>query len=1124
MVMAVNPNENIAENASAAPRLKFLRDEASDTDFFGSHARVATAIADVVEFNPDLKVIGILGPWGSGKSTVVRLIKNQLEKSNTRYLLFTYDAWLHQSDPPRRAFLERLLDFLVAEKRLDPEAWKGPMDRLNRRLEESDVTTTPTLTTAGHLLLLSLVLVPFGTRFLGADWYKRMGETSWGQLDHWVFPTGFVFAAAPLLVAAALFYSWRPTRRPWKGGFFSRANWTTHRHPHEKESLLAVIANKTVHRQSSRVTKTPEPTTIEFQAIFRDMLTQAALNGTRLVLVVDNLDRLPETDAVEMWTTIRSFFLGAIPECHRLDQAAMPTVLLPIDDGAVARIYGKASDSDRPELARSFIDKTFDVTFRVTGPVLSDWSAYLSDKMSQVFGTELAEAWSIDVGRMYESVATGRITPRDLNRLVNGIATLWIQWAPLGVPFPSVAYYAVNRIALEEDLLGELQNAANDLSDHDAKWQQSLAAIHFGVHPDNALQVYLAPELREAIRFGNADAFAQQVAIKGFDRVLLRHISDNRLDHSEIGSLCKLLNAADVDGERWVPLAWRRLRKGFLEADLLGPGPLTSGEIFSLLLKHSGSEEKLALLNAIAKVISDFELSRTASKRVLDQFREIIAKWLEEAQNLAAPVEPITIDSPETYLEIAPVVTYGNRSSSLIIPSMSSDRLVDVYLKLVNEGPATAHLLEQAQAVLAQKPSVASLGMLVNSAHDVLQSQSAGHFATEASAHILGALRATHPFADERAQALADSGAFSARADESLMTADLRVASRLCALAILKEVDLSGPNGQSWTEFLSDHPDFISYIDAYIEEYGNKAFIHTVVSLSLRKRESKELSSAIMLRRLDARKLGNLYTERVVKMVDPYLGLLPEDRHAEFAAQLSNYGDFWKHLTQHGATDSGLKIYSLLIGRDHGSLESRRSARSNLRALLKAVASDVWATEIGSDGPLLQIAVRLQGLENRSLSLGAPLYDALHERIAEIVDDADRPAAKAWFAAAELLSANGKRTLYKNVRDRLNSMSEIPALLELMRNGGSHLLDHGEFSARADDSVRHVLIPLLREDDGIVWLADNAPLLEEWVRNASQSTRGFLGEQVRDRATDSSETLRGLLNQLEQAWRISSAL
>jgi predicted KAP-like P-loop ATPase len=102
--------------------IQFLQDEAADSDFFdGSHKRTAEAIKTLIATDQEIRIVGLLGEWGSGKSTVLNILQRRLVEDALPYsvYVFVYDAWLHQSDPPRRSFLECLTEFLIAQKLVD---------------------------------------------------------------------------------------------------------------------------------------------------------------------------------------------------------------------------------------------------------------------------------------------------------------------------------------------------------------------------------------------------------------------------------------------------------------------------------------------------------------------------------------------------------------------------------------------------------------------------------------------------------------------------------------------------------------------------------------------------------------------------------------------------------------------------------------------------------------------------------------------------------------------------------------------------------------------------------------------------------------------------------------------
>ena len=109
---------------TAVPKVRFIRDVPADDDFFTTHSRVAEAIVHAIRENPEIKVIGLLGRWGSGKSTVANKVVELLEEpKNSEFKVFPYDAWLHQSDPLRRSFLESLILALVRADAIAPRKW-----------------------------------------------------------------------------------------------------------------------------------------------------------------------------------------------------------------------------------------------------------------------------------------------------------------------------------------------------------------------------------------------------------------------------------------------------------------------------------------------------------------------------------------------------------------------------------------------------------------------------------------------------------------------------------------------------------------------------------------------------------------------------------------------------------------------------------------------------------------------------------------------------------------------------------------------------------------------------------------------------------------------------------------
>lgn len=84
---------------------------------------VARAAADIIhQASGSPLTIGVSGGWGAGKSTLVKLIKAELEKSDSSkderspYVIMEFNAWLYQGyEDARQALLQAVSDLLLTE-------------------------------------------------------------------------------------------------------------------------------------------------------------------------------------------------------------------------------------------------------------------------------------------------------------------------------------------------------------------------------------------------------------------------------------------------------------------------------------------------------------------------------------------------------------------------------------------------------------------------------------------------------------------------------------------------------------------------------------------------------------------------------------------------------------------------------------------------------------------------------------------------------------------------------------------------------------------------------------------------------------------------------------------------
>jgi hypothetical protein len=76
-----------------------------------SHAPIARQVAQVASSEPAPLTIGIFGPWGSGKSSLLRVIGNELSRKDV--LTVHLDAWRHADMPLARQFVSSTAEQLA---------------------------------------------------------------------------------------------------------------------------------------------------------------------------------------------------------------------------------------------------------------------------------------------------------------------------------------------------------------------------------------------------------------------------------------------------------------------------------------------------------------------------------------------------------------------------------------------------------------------------------------------------------------------------------------------------------------------------------------------------------------------------------------------------------------------------------------------------------------------------------------------------------------------------------------------------------------------------------------------------------------------------------------------------
>lgn len=456
---------------------RFLDNKPCGKDLFagGSHDKTAIQVANLIK-NDNAKIIGIDGGWGSGKSNLVHLIENELK--NDKYHFFVYNAWGFQSDFQRRSILENLTSFLVDNTNvLREEKWNGRLLQLlsrKRSVGTKVVKELSAISKVSALLALSMPLLIFVDSLI---------KNILGKLIYWVLVALIFF----LLLCYFQIKSMKKYGQVVSVSnfihelFFSYMDYTNEK---GKDSIEQSMKYETIYDE--------EPSSRDFRNWMNDI--NKDLKDNKLVIVFDNMDRLPNNKVQELWSAIHCFF--AEEKYNNI------YVIVPFDREHIKSAFKSEdhiSDNNNSKcFGNDFINKTFDVVYRVSPPVLSDWKAYFMDKWKEAFNTNV----SSKVTQIYDLLSKV-ITPRGIIAFINEFVSIR-QISDASIPDEYIALFILGKDEISSKPQDEILNptylgAMDFMYKEDENLPRYISALYYQLPTDKALDIVYTENLKKAL-------------------------------------------------------------------------------------------------------------------------------------------------------------------------------------------------------------------------------------------------------------------------------------------------------------------------------------------------------------------------------------------------------------------------------------------------------------------------------------------------------------------------------------------------------------------------------------------------------------------------------------------------
>ncbi len=502
--------------------ISFQNEQPSELDVFpgGSHDKVATAICSYIADDQNSRVIGLDGEFGSGKSSILKMLEQKLLKLDSKYKVWFFDCEQNYQGSIKSNFIELFTDELVEAAGTDKRVKEKLQDSRDKALGRHFTYTKSTTSRVSAWALLLIV-----TLFFSSSSFRELFALTKlnSPVESWIYVLHIFSLLSPLITLICAWWRLKGTKvgdQPW--------------------SIFHLFKGGSDDTITEKIQVAKEVTPLDLKRTLEADLK--LFKDTHYIVILDNLDRLPKDSLRSVWSDLEIFTWAS--EENNL------TTIVPFCSNKVARYLG--ADQDRTYDSRDFIAKKFPVVFRAPPIIAAGWKDGFYRLWESTYTEserEIAERCGFLLQR-HSPMASKLVTPRLQKRFINDIATTSLTLGS-DIHLVSIAahlllckyndyplqeviraggfseeYKKENDNADDKDVVATQQLLESVVgSDIDTGWQIQFLQIHFLTSSDIAIAELIDDPLSLAVQEEDGERFASLVTAFGFRDALKRYLA-----------------------------------------------------------------------------------------------------------------------------------------------------------------------------------------------------------------------------------------------------------------------------------------------------------------------------------------------------------------------------------------------------------------------------------------------------------------------------------------------------------------------------------------------------------------------------------------------------------------------